>query len=164
MNAPAKEATPTTPGTPFAGGIYAGRLFVGDVAYALVVAPRAEGEHDETKWSKNTKSVTGAESYYDGRANTDAMAEAGSAIATWAKGLSIGGFDDWYLPSRGEALLIKSVELPEAEALERDVYWTSTQLADDPACAWCQLFFWGSQLSWLKASKVRARAVRRVPI
>ena len=51
-------------------------------------------------------SVPGAESYSDGLANTNAMAEAGSPLAQWARGLRIDGHDDWYLPSRDELELM----------------------------------------------------------
>jgi hypothetical protein len=87
---------------PFAGGFLAGRIRVGDQVFALVVAPKEGGEHDDVAWSGSTKSVDGATSFFDGRANTEAMAAAGSETAKWALGLTLGGFSDWYLPSRDE--------------------------------------------------------------
>ena len=93
-------------GTSMDGGFYAGRIFIGDQPFALIVAPKAEGEHDETKWIANHKDVPGALSYFDGVANTKAMAEAGSELAKWALDLRIGGLDDWYLPSQDELEII----------------------------------------------------------
>lgn len=93
-------------GTAMDGGFYAGRIMVGDQAFALVVAPKAEGEHPDTQWHDNYDNIEGAKSYFDGLANTDAMAEAGSELAKWAKDLRIGGHDDWYLPSQDELEII----------------------------------------------------------
>lgn len=89
-------------GTSMGGGFYAGRIRIGEDTFALIAAPKAEGEHDDTPWSKSLKAVEGALSYFDGRANTLAMATAGSKLAKWALGLRIGGADDWYLPSQDE--------------------------------------------------------------
>jgi hypothetical protein len=93
---------PTIAGTPFAGGFYAGRILVNGDTFALIVAPKAEGEHDDTILLDSEDQVAGALSFFDGRANTAALVEAGSELAKWAQGLRIGGFDDWYLPSRDE--------------------------------------------------------------
>lgn len=93
---------PTVAGSPFGGGFFAGHLLVAGVAYALIVAPRGEGEHEEAPWSESSKAVPGARSFFDGLANTDAMADAGSELAKWARNLRIAGNDDWYLPSRDE--------------------------------------------------------------
>jgi hypothetical protein len=93
---------PTTLGAPFAGGFITARIRIGDDVYALIVAPKKDGEHEDESWSKNKKSVAGAASFFDGLANTEAMAAAGSPLAKWARDLRIGGFDDWYLPSRDE--------------------------------------------------------------
>lgn len=100
MNAPAEIQTII--GTAMGGGFYAGRIRVGDDIFALIVAPKAEGEHEDTRWNKSDKSIEGALSYFDGLANTKAMAEGGSKLAQWALGLRIGGNDDWYLPSQDE--------------------------------------------------------------
>lgn len=95
-------AAPDRLSEPFAGGFYAGRIRVNEQVYALIVAPRTEGDHAPIKWNGSNEVVDGATSFFDGPANTKAMAAAGSKLATWARDLRIGGFDDWYLPSRDE--------------------------------------------------------------
>jgi len=90
------------PGAAFGGGFYAGQLLVNGQAFALIASPKAEGEHEDAPWNKSTKMVEDAQSYFDGRTNTAAMAKAGSKLAQWALDLRIGGCDDWYLPSRDE--------------------------------------------------------------
>ena len=89
-------------GTAMAGGFYAGRIRINEEVYALIVAPKADGEHKPTVWNKSLKSIDGAKSYFDGLANTKTMAEAGSKLAKWALDLRIGDQDDWYLPSQDE--------------------------------------------------------------
>lgn len=103
---------PTTPGTPLQGGFYAGRLLIAGVLHALVVAPKSEGE-TVGAWDPNfdedaddAKPLEGARSYFDGLANTNAMAEAGIPIANWARGLAIGGFTDWHIPARDQLELL----------------------------------------------------------
>lgn len=102
MNAIPHTAAPTIAGTAFAGGFYAGRFQIEGEEYALIVAPKAVGEHDATAWGEYGQDIEGARSYNDGRANTEAMAAAGSTLAQWALQLEINGFSDWYLPSRDE--------------------------------------------------------------
>jgi len=89
-------------GTSMGGGFYAGRIRIEDQVYALIVAPKAEGEHAATTCIARNKSVPEALSYCDGLANTMAMADAGSKLAKWALDLRIGGNDDWYLPAQDE--------------------------------------------------------------
>jgi hypothetical protein len=93
---------PTGAGVAFAGGFYAGRIRIGADVFALIVAPKAEGEHKTAPLLESSKSIPGALSFFDGAANTAALAEAGSDLAKWAQGLAIGGFTDWYLPARDE--------------------------------------------------------------
>lgn len=163
---------PTALGAPFAGGFYMGRVFVGIAAFALVVAPKSEGEHEATQWHDSEDEVAGARSYFDGLANTNAMAEAGSELAKWARGLRIADHEDWHLPSRQDLLVINGNEADAgeafqedgAEAFEREWYWSSTQDASDPATAWYQSFSYGSQDDCWKTTTTRARAVRRVAI
>ena len=103
MNAVAQAEKPSILiGAAFGGGFYAGQILVNGQVFALIVAPKVEGEHADSVWNKSTKMVEDAQSYFDGRTNTEAMAKAGSKIAQWALDLRIGGCDDWYLPSRDE--------------------------------------------------------------
>jgi hypothetical protein len=156
-----KNAAPAAK-SPVVADIFAGRFFVGGEAFKLIAAPKDEGKLAATKWG-NLKAVPGAISYCNGLGNTEAMAKAGSELGKWARGLRISGFDDWYIPSRLEALLLFS-EVKVIGGFESDWYWTSTQCADTAQCAWCQYFGYGFQSYCRKDSALRARAVRRVKI
>lgn len=92
-------------GAALAGGYYAGLLNLNGQLSALIVAPK-EGGETESKWNDRNTRVAGACSFFDGHANTVAMAEAGSPLAKWAQALSIGGFTDWHLPARDQLELL----------------------------------------------------------
>lgn len=174
MNAPAVQPhnptalTPATAqiGAQLEGGILVGRFFLEARAFALIAAPKHEGEIPVTVWHKSHQRIEGALSDWDGLANTSAMAEDGNALAVKTMALQIGELSGWYLPSRGELLLAWSARaaLPEAERFEEDVYWSSTQSARFGDYAWFQSFNDGTQNDWRKDYKDMARAVRRVSI
>jgi hypothetical protein len=88
------------------GGFYAGRIRIDEREYALMVAPKADGEHKPAVWHSKYTDIAGAKSWYDGLTNTRAMAEGGSKLAAWALALSIGGFTDWYLPAVDELEIV----------------------------------------------------------
>ncbi|BBB65877.1 hypothetical protein UNDYM_1624 [Undibacterium sp. YM2] len=96
----AVKPTPTVSGTPYAGGFYAGRINIEGEQYAIIVAPKAAGEV-EAAWHKDVAAANSL-SFFDGLANTKAMAEAGSEQAQRMLSMSIYGLSDWYLPSRDE--------------------------------------------------------------
>ena len=96
---------PTEAGTPFEGGYFVGRIRVGADVYALIVSPKQAGE-TEGAWGDYGKDVPGARSFFDGAANTLAMAEAGSSIAQGVLKLEINGYSDWHIPSRDELELV----------------------------------------------------------
>ena len=67
--------TPLVPGAAVHGGLFAGRIRVGDAAvYGLVVAPKSELGDSAGAWLPKNKHVDGADSFFDGAANTVAMA------------------------------------------------------------------------------------------
>ena len=105
----AQSFVPDEPGAPFGGGYYAGRIMVGGVEYALVVAPKTQGGEANLQWKTTQTTTSGTDSRNDGWANTQAMIQAGSAIhpaAAFCRGLNINGYDDWYLPSWDELELL----------------------------------------------------------
>jgi len=86
-------------GAPLQGGFYGGLVCAAGLLLAIVWAPKALGE-TSLPWHPERADVPGARSCCDSLANTLAMADAGSPLATWALGLSINGQDDWCLPAR----------------------------------------------------------------
>lgn len=116
MNAAAIDLPPSIAGTPLGGGFYAGRILTAGILYALIIAPKAEGERKAGPWSKSYDSVPGALNWNDGLANTAAMADAGSALAKWAQALRIGGYSDWYLPALDETEIAYRYLKPTAES------------------------------------------------
>ena len=96
---------PPSIGTPWLGGTYAGMLLINGAAHALIVAPKAEGETQDI-YGEYGQEIDGAGSYCDGLANTEAMAKAGSKLGAWARGLTIGGFQDWAIPARDQLELL----------------------------------------------------------
>jgi hypothetical protein len=106
---------PAVIGEEFGGGYFAGYIsHTADESptHALIVAPRATGATGGSytlttnlQWKTATTTTAGTTSDFDGAANTAAMVTAGIAdhpAANFCVDLNIGGFTDWYLPSRYE--------------------------------------------------------------
>lgn len=77
------------------------------VRYRNILAPKSSGETSSIAWKNaNTAGPAGAFTLSEGWRATLAMVAAGDATtypaAWWARGLSIGGYSDWYLPARDE--------------------------------------------------------------
>ena len=104
------EDTTTPPasiGASWGGGFYAGTIKVGGIDYYLVLAPKASGEALNIRWqSLPVYSVSGTHTLNDGYAATQAMVSAGDSTvfpaAHFCRDLRIGGYYDWYMPSRDE--------------------------------------------------------------
>ncbi|TXD58898.1 DUF1566 domain-containing protein [Ralstonia sp. TCR112] len=103
MNAVVNGITvPAIIGTPWEGGFYSGLITFGGDVYAQVTAAKTDGEHKPAIWLLDYTEIKGADSFFDGLANTKGMAEAGSEIAQWALEQRIAGFDDWAIPARDQ--------------------------------------------------------------
>ncbi len=180
------EITSTT-GAVLGGGFVTGRIFVDRKPFLIVTAPKAEAAL-KGRWNKNLKPVTGARSFFDGLANTRAMAEAGSEIAKKVLALTIGGHtafkpttdENWvyrngdnpssdppgypYTATFPAQTAIEAFRRDGAEAFEAAWHATSTQYGGDADCAWIQDFDDGYQDSGPKGSECYVRPVRRVAI
>jgi hypothetical protein len=154
-------------GTPWPeqGGIYAGivRGHEGHGDYHLIVAPReVQDTLEDLEWGPYGTKVEGADSPWDGLANTIALIDAGEAYqaAKACSALEHAGHHDWYLAAADEARVAK------ANAAEQfnpeDWAWTSTQYS--PGYAWAQDFADGYSYVSSKNGEFRAVAVRRLVI
>lgn len=112
---------PTTLGTPWEGGFYAGLISYNGDVFAQIAAPKAEGQLPGShEWGKYGTQIAGADSFFDGLSNTKAMADAGLVIAERVLDLRIGGFDDWHIPARDQLELAYRGFKPTTE--ENSVY------------------------------------------
>jgi hypothetical protein len=106
---------PFPPGTPMEGGYFAGVILLLGVPHGIVVAPRDLGQILDAPWHTQRELVPGADSCFDGLANTLAMAEVGSDLARRILALQGGNHRDWYLPARDELELAYRHLKPTAE-------------------------------------------------
>ncbi|HFQ8052826.1 TPA: hypothetical protein ACHTCR_004701 [Pseudomonas putida] len=105
-------------GQPLAGGVFVTRYWLNGQERALVLMP----DEFEGVWGEYGVEIKGADSYSDGEANTRAMAEAGSVIAT--KALELGTF----IPSCLEGQLVMAAKADGLVTLREDRWhWLSSQ-------------------------------------
>ena len=129
-------------GAEFGGGYFSGEIVVNGERFALVVAPKAEGEKMDLEYKlKDRGTSDGSISDDDGFFNSNLINDANHPAAQFCKSLRIAGHDDWHLPSRDELMRIwmalgpNRVNTPElfksgaAEAFEERWYWSSTEYA-----------------------------------
>jgi len=130
-------------GALLAGGVAHGIVFKDDGApdYILIsgpIAPKAMKWNDAMKWA--------AALDHDGH---HGLSGAGSAVGNWA------------LPSRTD----QRVQICNAQKeFNNDWFWSCEPYAGNESCAWYQGFAYGHQGYYRKDFKLRARAVRRLPI
>lgn len=158
---------PTTPGTPFGGGLYAGQITEDDgITYAIIVAPKAQGGQASgtLAWKTTQTTTTGTDSLNNGFNNTTAMVAAGISLhpaANFYKGLSINGYTDWYLPAKDELNLLYTNQ-GSLDGFAQDYYWSSTQSSSSGS--WGQTFSRGFQSTRGKTDTGYVRGVRRVAV
>jgi hypothetical protein len=103
------------PGVPEIGAAYEGGFFAGQIStagngiadYNLVIGPLSAAQAGtELQWKNANTATAGADSVIDGLQNTaDMVADGNSTVypaAHFCNNLTIGGFSDWYMPSKNE--------------------------------------------------------------
>lgn len=117
MSAAAKALPVIT--LPEIGQAYGGGYFSGVIAQDgkryLVITAGLEYEL-KGKWGERGVKIEGADSFIDGRANTEAMAATGSELAQKVLVLEIGGHSDWAIPARDQQELQYRNLKPTTEA------------------------------------------------
>ncbi len=171
-----KVAVPAL-GAAFAGGFFAGEITVDGERFAVVVAPKAEGEKMDLRYKVKARDVfDGTDSDDEGFANSETINDDNHPAAQFCRSLRIGEHDDWYLPSRDELMIIwrslgpNRKKTPEpfraggAEAFEERWYWSSTEYARFSYYAWVVVFLGGCQHYLNKSNQFAVRAVRRLKL
>lgn len=106
-------------GSSFQGGYYAGLISHtanGVASHALIISPKAFGLALNLAWKSANTATSGTTSVFDGWANSEAMNNASHPAAQFCRTLSIGGYDDWYLPATQEWDVLYRSFKPEATA------------------------------------------------
>ncbi len=166
-------ATPVLPsvGQSYQGGVLAYVLVSGDPGYSasvqhgLIAAPSDQSTGSSAEWGCSGTAISGAvgTAIGTGKQNTiDIMAaETGCATAGIAARLCgdlvLGGFSDWYLPSRDELRKL-CLNKTAIGGFAADTYWSSSQ--GDANSAWYNFFPNDYEVSNIKSGAHYVRAVR----
>ena len=139
------EKSFTTAASPiFENGYYyqGGLIFYVDPSgiHGMVAAPYDQGT---ANWGCQGTNISGTSmAVGTGMANTTKIANSCATTNIAAKlcdQLSLGGYTDWYLPSKDELdLMHENLYLDDLGGFQTNRYWSSTQY--DGNNAWCQLF------------------------
>lgn len=85
--------------------------------FRLVISPAASGQVLSTYRAKTSNTNdTGTLSEWDGKSNSAATNDASHPAAQFCEGLTIGGYSDWYLPSRAEFIVAYVSLKPSTQA------------------------------------------------
>ncbi len=146
---------------PGQGGVNAGLMRGLDGArdYYLIVPTGDDAEFEELKYGPRDFEVPGADSAWDGLANTKALLASGKShpAAEACNGFTRDGHSDFYLPARRE---LQTAEAVCPEVFSKGWHWSSTQRSADTAFG--VHFGDGGQNNLVKHYELRVRPVRRL--
>jgi len=99
------ESSITTSSTPSIGDYWnGGRVFYISTSFRLI----ATEANSSGPWMQGTPILIGASSMDDGQSNTIIMADNGSSIGISTINSNHEGYNDWYIPSLNEMLILRS--------------------------------------------------------
>jgi len=132
--------------------------------HGIIAAPNDQSEG--VQWYNGTYIYIGATGMGigDGKSNTVKIVQVqgvGNYAAKICDDLVLNGYDDWYLPSRGELnILYQNRNLIGGFNTVSGIYWSSSEGGSNGNYAWCQDFFRSGQGNYGKNYACRVRAVR----
>jgi hypothetical protein len=92
-------------GAAYGGGFFAGQISTsgdGVATHNLVIGPFSTAQDGPAVWKTSNTTTAGTDSDINGPANSAAMNNANHPLAQYFENLTIGGFSDWYMPSKNE--------------------------------------------------------------
>lgn len=147
--------------------LYVGQTFGGGVIFyldgtgqhGLIAAP--EDQSDSIKWSYSFyRTYATDDAVGRGQVNTTSIINTlgtGNYAASMCGSLIYNGYNDWFLPSKNELLLLYQ-QRNVIGGFTNDYYWSSTEY--DTINAWYLYFPYGPQYYAKKDNNARIRAVR----
>jgi len=165
---------PVAVGDSYGGGIVAYIFQNGDPGYDAniqhgLIAATAD-QSTGIQWYNGSHVLTGATgtAIGTGQANTTTIVEkqgAGSYAAKLCHDLTVGGYNDWFLPSKDELDKLYTNKVAIGGFAESFLYWSSSEpdampQSDAIYYAWSQNFGDGNQGKNFKSNASRVRAVR----
>lgn len=109
------ENAPINIGDSFGGGYYAGTYsLTGDnnPTHLLIVADKSYELSGTAAWSTINQAILTND--YDGLYNTNQLNDSNHPLCQQVRSLNIGGYTDWYIPSKYEMWMLKEVFAPFA--------------------------------------------------